>query len=158
MEKALILFILILMISVFVVAIIQTREKRKVQKGIKSILRWFDFIVRHPHRYDIEKIRELGDEVDKYFAETGVGEKIMYFSPKLREYIVDRFGREEGETLEQAFERLTNWEADRVKLDVYWTLIRGNFAEYLALKEKGEERDFVKISAPISIIRRYWRV
>ena len=158
MEKSLIVFILILIISVTITAIIQKREKRKVQRGIKLILRWFDFIVRHSHRYDIEKIRELGDAVDKYFAETGVGEKIMYFSPKLHEYVVDRFGKEEGEKLEQAFKRLANWEADKVKLDVYWTLIRGNFAEYVAQKERGEDCDFVKISAPISIIRRYWNV
>ncbi len=158
MEKAVIIIILVFVAGLSAVAWLQTSKKRKIRKGVKLILRWFDFIVRHPDDYDIVKIRELGDRVDDYFAEKVVGSTLMYFAPKLEEYIADRFGKEEGETDSEAFIRLATWEGDTVKLEVYWTLIRGNFAEYLALKEKGEKPDFVKVSAPISILRKYWGV
>lgn len=158
MEKAVIIIIIVFAALLSTVGWLQMSKKRKVRKGVKLILRWFDFIVRHPDDYDIIKIRELGDKVDAYFAESGVGLTLMYFAPKLEKYIAERFGKEEGETDSEAFIRLATWEGDTVKLDVYWTLIRGNFAEYIALKEKGEKPDFVKVSAPISILRQYWGV
>ncbi|HDR91005.1 MAG TPA: hypothetical protein ENN75_02025 [candidate division Zixibacteria bacterium] len=158
MEKAVIIIIVVFVAGLSAVGWLEMSKKRKIRKGVKLILRWFDFIVRYPDDYDIIKIRELGDKVDEYFAQSSIGATLMYFAPKLEKYIADRFGKEKGETDSEAFARLATWEGDTVKLEVYWTLIRGNFAEYIALKEKGEKPDFVTVSAPISILRRYWRI
>jgi len=158
LEKAIFVFIIIVVVLSSVLAIVQSRKNRKVRKGIKLIIRWFDYIVRHPGDFEIETVRRLGDDVDAYFAATNIGINLMYFAPKLQDYIIERFGKNEGETTDDAFKRLAFWEADKVKLEVYWTMIRGNFAEYAAMKSQGKNLDFGNVSAPVCIIRRYWRV
>jgi hypothetical protein len=158
MDKVVIILIVIVVLMIGLVAAFQIRERRKIRRGIKLIQKWFDFIIRHPDGCDIEKVRELGDNIDRYLAETGIGSKTMYFAPKLEKYIAERYGKEGNETNSEAFIRLADWEADNVRLDVYWTMVRGNFAEYYSLKNKGEHSDFVKVAAPISILRKYWWV
>ena len=157
MEKVIFGFIIFIVGASAILFLVQSREKRRVLKGIKLIVRWYDYIVRHPVDFEIETVLQLGDEVDKYLSETAIGPKVMYFAPKMQNYIVNRYGSLDGETLEDAFKRLAFWESDNVKLEVYWTLIRGNFAEYSSKKKRGENPDFVNVSAPISIVRRYWR-
>ncbi len=158
MDKAIYIIIAIMIVLAGATAIVQTRATRKARKAVKLVLRWFDYIVAHPGNYDIVEVRRLGDEVDDYLASVDIGRKVMFVAPKLREYIIDRFGKNEGETIEEAFARLAHWESDSVKLEVYWTMIRGSFAEYIVLKEKGETPEFTIVSAPVAIVRRYWGV
>lgn len=158
MNKVVITLVIIALFAIGVVAVFQIRERRKIRRGIRLIQKWFDYIIRHPDECDISKVLELGDNVDNYLIETGIGSKTMYFAPNLEKYIAERYGKEGNETDSEAFIRLADWESDNVRLDVYWTMVRGNFAEYHSMKNMGEHPDFLKVAAPVSILRRYWRV
>ena len=156
--KSIDVFIIIVVGMAVVTYIYQMRINAKVKKSIGLITKWFDYIVAHPTDFDLKTAREFGDEVDRYFSEKDVGKKIMYFAPKLRSYIVDRYGKLPGESNEVAFKRLAHWEGDQVRLDVYWTIVQGSFAEYVELLQKGRRQTFAGVSAPVAIIRRYWKL
>ncbi|RLJ05566.1 MAG: hypothetical protein DRP16_06020 [Candidatus Aenigmatarchaeota archaeon] len=158
MEKTLIAVIFLFIIIAGVVWLFQYYVNRKVRRAVKLIIRWFDYIVSHPNDLDISEVRRIGDIVDEYIAENDIGKNTMYFTPKLIEHIVDRFGRKEHETFEQAAERLIQWRGDNVKFESYWTIIRGSFAEYISRREKGETPDLTAVSAPVAVLRKYWRV
>ena len=158
MQEGMAVSIFVIIGIVVVVYIYQLRANARIRKGIRLILKWFDYIVAHPTDFDLETTRTLGEEVDRYLAEKDIGKKVMFFAPKLEAYIADRYGKFPGESDEDAFKRLAHWEGDRVRLDVYWTMILGGFAEYAELLEKGEHPTFAGVSAPIAILRRYWKV
>ena len=158
MDKYIGAFIIIIVGMAVVTYIYQMRINAKVKKSIGLIIKWFDYIIAHPTDFDLETARELGDDVDRYISEKDIGKKIMYFAPKLRSYIVDRYGKLPGESDESAFKRLAHWDGDQVRLDVYWTIVQGSFAEYVEHLEKGRRPTFAGVSAPIAIVRRYWKV
>jgi len=157
--NSLLIIVLAAFIAISVVIwFIQKRKQQKIKRAIAKIIHWFDYIISRPNDFEIEQVRDLGDLVDFHMAETGVGREMMYFAPKLKEYIVERFGKRDDEDLNKAFSRLAQWESDSVMLDVYWTMIRGNFAEYIERRGRGEQPDFTDVSAPIAVIRKYWGV
>lgn len=136
----------------------QSRINSRLRNAIKLILKWFDYIIAHPTDFNLELTREMEIEVDNYLAEKDLGKKLMFFAPKLKTYIVDRYGKLPGESDGDAFKRLAHWEGDHVRLDVYWTMIQGSFAEYADLLAKGKRPTFAGVSAPMAILRRYWKV
>jgi len=138
--------------------VIQRFANRKMRRVIKLILNWYDYIANNTNNLDIKQARRLGDEVDEYLAQNEGVKRTMYFGSKIKRFLVNKFGINEDEDLEQAFSRLAHWEGDQVKLDAYWTIIRGSFAEYASKLEKGEETDIKTISAPVALIKEYWRV
>lgn len=158
MDTILIAFIVFIVVAVIVAYLYQKKINRKTKNGIKLMLTWYDYIIAHPDNFDIVKIREIGDKVDNYIKETDIGKKVIYITPKLREYVVSRFEKKETESIDDAFERLTDWGGDTIRLEVFWTMLRGSFAEYSSQKDAGENPDFSMISAPIAMIRRYFRL
>ncbi len=141
-----------------IIYVLQMRVSARIRHGIKLMLKWFDYIIAHPTNFDLELTRTMEIEVDNYLADKDIGKKLMFFAPKLKDYIVDRYGILPGESKGDAFSRLAHWEGDKVRLDVYWTLIQGSFAEYADLLAKGKRPNFAGVSAPMAIVRKYWKV
>ncbi|HHS50864.1 MAG TPA: hypothetical protein ENN07_07100 [candidate division Zixibacteria bacterium] len=158
MEKVIIGFILLLVGFSAVLVVLQMRARTKISKAIYLIIKWFDYIIAHPNDFDLGVTRELAQKVDEYLSSKEVGKKEMFFAPKLKSYIVDRYGKLPGESDDEAFARLAQWEEESVRLDVYWTLIQGSFAEYADGLKKGKNPTFAGVSAPIAILRKYWGI
>ena len=156
MPIPLIIFIVGIVALALVVWVIQYFSRRKIRRSVKLILKWYNHILQQQPDFDMAEIRRLGDEAHRYIEKNELGKKTIYFAPRLKEYIVNRFGKREGENVEKAFRRLAQWEADQVRYDAYWTMLRGNFAQYAEKLEAGGEADFTVISAPLAIILRYW--
>ncbi|MCK5833912.1 hypothetical protein KAH81_09630 [bacterium] len=158
MEKTIYGFIMVIVGLAFILFLYQFMLTAKIRRGVKLMLKWFDYIIDNPTDFDFKTTRELGEDVDRYFQSKDIGKRVMYFAPKLKDYIVDRYGKLPGETNEDAFWRLAHWEGDHVRFDVYWTMIQGGFAEYAEALSKGKRPTFAGVSAPMAIIRKYWKM
>jgi len=152
-------------IAVFIVGLLQwlsKKTKRLKAKGLYRLINeWFDYIdINLEKGLNMSKLNNIETKVDEYIKDHHLNNYQLYFTPKLRrKFLKNRGTQKELLNNQNLFENYVKFEGNRIHLDMYWNIIRGNFYQfYKNYQERNKPINFANITKFIDLLKMYFNI